>query len=389
MSKLIKGLLKSSQQDRVERFRIHSIPEGVDLTPYEVALEKMVGTEWLREFVDPPMDSSDGECKKFRDRIYTKRKQFRNVLWRNLSCGINQPDFVEKLTRVDQLRATGNLGEQESLEYYTNLLNPEVAEELVKKRSDRMSGANNISVGHGGRNSPYSMKFSGYNGMSDEEKKATIKELQDKRSETVKDNPQNNPKRPEYYMTRLGVSEEEAIRLVSESQSTFSLARCIEKHGEKHGIERFTKRQDKWQTTLGDAPIDEQYDIARRKASSVGVNIPEKKIGTSSNIYIILLSGGYTKIGHTSDLATRCSHITHESGEKVNGVLYFECKIEDAYDIEDFLVTSLKDHSVFMHGNKINGVRSTEYFYSSEEFDNELDKLLGDLGVTLGAYTPS
>lgn len=60
-----------------------------------------------------------------------------------------------------------------------------------------------------------------------------------------------SPTQIEYY-TRQGYSEEEAKKLRSERQKTFTLEKCIEKYGEEKGKEVFNKRQEKWQKTLNE-----------------------------------------------------------------------------------------------------------------------------------------
>ena len=53
----------------------------------------------------------------------------------------------------------------------------------------------------------------------------------------------------EFYISR-GFSKEEAIRKVKERQSTFTLAKCIERYGESDGKKRFNERQSKWMASL-------------------------------------------------------------------------------------------------------------------------------------------
>ena len=57
------------------------------------------------------------------------------------------------------------------------------------------------------------------------------------------------PKCIEFWLAK-GYNEEEAKQLISESQKTFSLEKCIEKYGEVEGIKRFEKRQEKWVKSL-------------------------------------------------------------------------------------------------------------------------------------------
>jgi len=52
------------------------------------------------------------------------------------------------------------------------------------------------------------------------------------------------------YWINKGYSEEEAKKLRSERQSTFTLEKCILKYGEEEGKKRFTDRQIKWGESL-------------------------------------------------------------------------------------------------------------------------------------------
>jgi hypothetical protein len=49
----------------------------------------------------------------------------------------------------------------------------------------------------------------------------------------------------EYWMDR-GHTQEEAKKIISDKQSTFSLEKCIEKYGEEAGRKRWLDRQEKW-----------------------------------------------------------------------------------------------------------------------------------------------
>lgn len=76
---------------------------------------------------------------------------------------------------------------------------------------------------------------------------------------------QGKAKRIEYFIER-GYSLEEATNLLSESQSTFSLKKCINTHGEKEGRKVWKERQIKWQNTMKDKPIEEIERINRNKS---------------------------------------------------------------------------------------------------------------------------
>jgi len=90
--------------------------------------------------------------------------------------------------------------------------------------------------------SPFSKKFIKY------EKMNNVEEVISKFAKNaVKDRLTTNQK--EYWIEK-GYSEEDAINKVSDRQKTFSLEKCIEKHGEEKGIEVYTNRQNKWQKSL-------------------------------------------------------------------------------------------------------------------------------------------
>jgi len=68
-----------------------------------------------------------------------------------------------------------------------------------------------------------------------------------------------------------GYDELEAIELLKERQTTFSLDICIEKHGEEKGLEVFNKRQAKWKKSL--QKNFEKYGDSRSPSSSFASSI--------------------------------------------------------------------------------------------------------------------
>jgi hypothetical protein len=87
--------------------------------------------------------------------------------------------------------------------------------------------------------SPFSSDFTKYS--SEEDKKTFIKSIDyDKRLTSTQ---------LEWWLTK-GYSIEEAEKLYKERQSTFTLKKCIEKHGLKDGTLKFNERQKKWKKSL-------------------------------------------------------------------------------------------------------------------------------------------
>jgi hypothetical protein len=102
-------------------------------------------------------------------------------------------------------------------------------------------------------------------GYSEEEAIEKAKEVKNKNN--------NNGKKKKYpfesntleYWTMRGYSKKEAVEKVKERQSTFSLEKCIQKHGEEEGRKVFEERQRKWQETLNNKTQEEIIDINKRK----------------------------------------------------------------------------------------------------------------------------
>lgn len=140
----------------------------------------------------------------------------------------------------------------------------------------RFSSENNPAKGHGGKLSPFSKNFIGYEGLSEEEKQAKVLEVAKKANDTTNEH-QNRVTKLEYYTSR-GMSEEEARRALSERQTTFSLEKCIEKYGETAGKARWLERQEKWMKTLNNLPPKEKERIQRTKMTYNGYSQISQKL---------------------------------------------------------------------------------------------------------------
>lgn len=93
---------------------------------------------------------------------------------------------------------------------------------------------------HEGKYSPFSKGSVNYS-------KESIKKAAENRDYTT---------RLSYYLSR-GYSEEEAVELRRQRQSTFSLEKCIIKHGKEEGTRVWQTRQDNWQNTINSKPQEE------------------------------------------------------------------------------------------------------------------------------------
>lgn len=125
---------------------------------------------------------------------------------------------------------------------------------------------NNPGKNHGGKYSPFSKKFIKYKSLTEYEKQNNILKTLEKKSTTVKNNPQNQLTKIEFYLNK-GFSLEEAKLKLRERQTTFSLEKCILKHGLVEGTKIFNERQKKWLDTLSNKSEEEKIAINRKKNS--------------------------------------------------------------------------------------------------------------------------
>ncbi len=121
-----------------------------------------------------------------------------------------------------------------------------------------------------------SMEFWKFRGYSEEESRNKISELQTlnilKRMNKYTEEELKSQRgygQSIKKFTDQGYTEEESKELLCKRQSTFSLEKCISKHGKDEGTRIFNKRQEKWQNTLNSKSQEEKDDNNRRKSISL------------------------------------------------------------------------------------------------------------------------
>lgn len=192
----------------------------------------------------------------------------------------------------------------------------------MKRKADRVRGANNPGFGHGGKFSPFSKKFVAYAGLDEASKSEAVEKTYDKMKETKRLHPERDNTQPEYYMAR-GMDRDQAIQALSERQSTFSLEKCITEYGVEIGTARWRLRQNTWQDSLSELSSEVKKEINRKRAE---VSSPTK-VSAESAIFFddmirVLNDFGYDIVA--DDIIT--GHITNreftlERGD-VNHVAY-------------------------------------------------------------------
>lgn len=218
----------------------------------------------------------------------------------------------------------------------------------VKKGStiENMKGENNPGYNHGGRLSPMSKNFVKYQDKDEKDVEGSILGICEKSTKSRKDNASNNTTL-DYYLAK-GMTLEEAKNALSERQVTFSLDKCIERHGEEKGLEVWKRRQEKWMGTLNSKTDEEKDIISKKKASKFNYkNV--RSIGNVDGMFYILEidyeDRKAIKIGITTrDVETRYSNATIR--RMVSSKIIHETDIHTAFKIEQILREKFKSYII-------------------------------------------
>lgn len=167
------------------------------------------------------------------------------------------------------------------------------------------------------------------------------------------------------YWIKRGYSEEEQKNKVSERQRTFTLEKCIEKHGKEMGTNIWRQRQDKWQNTLNSKSPEEIKRINMLKSNGTG-NILDKN--TQCKLYYIKFYNDeieFWKVGITTQdvfggrfdkhdvLATK-----YNLNADLIRVIEFD-NVYEAYDAEQQVLLQNTENRIIVN---YNGFNSTECF---------------------------
>lgn len=212
----------------------------------------------------------------------------------------------------------------------------------TKIRSERVKGDKNPAYNHGGRLSPWSSKFIGYETEDDFLKgKENVKTAS---KTTKRENPQNDNTKLEYYIAR-GMSLDEAISARSERQSVFTFQKCILKYGEDEGKRVWQDRQNRWQESLYDRPKEEMDDINRRKSSKINYSsLWGSECGDPGMFYIFRDANKQIKFGITSrTLKQRYK----QSASMISEIVFlFHTSMNRAFMIEQIIKTKYHKYRI-------------------------------------------
>ena len=244
----------------------------------------------------------------------------------------------------------------ENYEYFKLVYGEEHAKEKLRVKGDRVRGENNPGYQHGGKFSPFSKKFVGYSHLTEEEKEYKVENLFERVSDFKKENPHLENTKIEYYLAQ-GMSEEEATSALSERQATFTLEKCVEKHGEVEGIRIWLDRQLRWQDALNNLPQEDRFAIIRKKSRGAWKLL--SNYHTVGYVYLMGKGDNY-KFGITSNLESRLKTVRHESCIDMEFIAHAEMPINQVIEVEDALCEFFKEKTLFNNDEVMSN--SVEYF---------------------------
>lgn len=180
-------------------------------------------------------------------------------------CTLRSTSLIGHITRTHKMKL-----DDYRKQYNTNEIN---CEKYLHDLSKRVSGENNPAYQHGGKFSPFSEKY-----IHADKNFENVNESKRKAAQARIDN-ESNSTNIEYWLKKTEGDEIEAKRLLSDRQTTFSLRKCVAKHGIEKGPEIWEQRQEKWQNTLNSKSDEEKSEINRKKLPNIGrVSKNEKSI---------------------------------------------------------------------------------------------------------------
>ena len=164
-----------------------------------------------------------------------------------------EPDDVIERKRIGSANAGARMREPE----HRKRLSEIASGEKNPMHSSRVSKEFRKTI------SPFSPEFYKSRGHSEED---SIRLAKEKGAIAIRTMTENDGfwNKKEYWLKR-GFSEEEAKKIVSEKQVTFSKEKCIERYGEEEGLKIWSARQEKWMATMDSKSEEEKLEILKKK----------------------------------------------------------------------------------------------------------------------------
>lgn len=237
----------------------------------------------------------------------------------------------------------------------------------LKQQSERISGDKNPASGHDGSLSPFSEKFYLRKGYTAEESKTMAREKQKTKdakggSNTIE------------YWTKKGYTESEAVYKVKERQAVGSKENFIKRYGKEEGIDRWEKRQIKWQTTLNGKSDNEKEEINYKKGNSMRRSFLVEKHGNKKADDIIrsrMSTQSYSKISQELFKDIYSVIDSEVSYEDVHFAIKHSDGVYDSGKSDEYVVHTHNDHLRYLDFYIKSSKKCIEFdgdYYHSERF---------------------
>lgn len=239
------------------------------------------------------------------------------------------------------------------------------------------SGENNPWYQHNGKYSKMSKNY--FNGYDQKERDKIVEKIRESNKTTRKANT-----RVEYYLD-IGYSLNEARKMVSLRQTTFSYDKCIEKYGKDLGESIWKSRQERWLNTLAKKTPSELKEINRKKTSFASGHcykrLKNNKIfcNTLCSVYYIMieLNGNtFYKIGITKNFEKRFNF----RRLSMSNIKLTLLKIANYDYLTSFLIEQniLKTYKAFRTRVDNELIHGSEFFTSDVLHDKEVSNFFSD-----------
>lgn len=151
----------------------------------------------------------------------------------------------------------------------SNNISLEEAKILLKAKTDNMQEKvrNNPNIENINKSKGKSRTVQFYvdKGHSLEEATLILRKIQQKAASSIDFTKDDRSHTQIGYWLKKGLTEREAVEKIKSIQNTFSLQKCILKHGKEKGTEVWEKRQARWQYNMKNKSVEEIYQINLKK----------------------------------------------------------------------------------------------------------------------------
>ena len=295
MKKLKRGEKPENWKEESKRFpeyyrKRHPEWSEAECKEASASFNKSVNWQCIEYYIKKYPDKSLDECERLRkeaiaaknknhpSHIEYYRKRFPNASESELQNMMNAYIKENNFQSIEYYRKRFPNASESELQ---NMLS-EAKNDYLKKRPDN-TGSNNpahrtrTSEQERRERSPKCIEFYNkrYPKLSQDEREELLNKHMNMVNVILTDK-SKQVKCVEYW-TKLGYSTTEAREIISKSQSTFTLEKCISKYGEDEGVKRFNQRQKKWLKSL--ILHFEECGDGRSRQSSFASNIIDEICG--------------------------------------------------------------------------------------------------------------